>query len=446
MAKDQQERRMYRRSPGRQYGYEYDPLRSRSGKITGTRSSEALNGREETGSRSGILLAQRPDPRRTRQLLRQRIIASKVHELAEKEEAISPETDELARRHPRTSDDLVHYTPASRRARPRRTESVHLPPHLPSTRKLMEEYDEENELAPLDIEADPDVGYDDLAEDEYIDHSASGRSRRSVVLPPAVPSRQGSTSLRSPVHRTPPSHDFEDEDYDDAPYEEEVIDEDEYEEMVGKKAGRPRKKRGKWTRRGVLLGLGAATAAGAGIAAYQLAPRVPQIAGDVGANVQRQIEDAFNKGVAQGAESARKELLMALDNLEGFTLDGAMAAAKLTRVAYDVFISPVIQAGASIAGNFLSAMYQAFKTARGMLAAVRQDNQTLAAIEKILKTWEDQVTHMPKQLNTITQTDLDGAQAYLRALKRKLEEEKAKLTQPQGTATPKANTTPTPKK
>src|SRR5215471_18761877 len=62
MSKDPLERRSYRKSPGRQYGYDYDPLRSQSGSTT---------------SRSYALLVQRPDPRRTRQFLRQSIIAGK---------------------------------------------------------------------------------------------------------------------------------------------------------------------------------------------------------------------------------------------------------------------------------------------------------------------------------------------------------------------------------
>ncbi|MBA2681445.1 MAG: hypothetical protein H0U76_23985, partial [Ktedonobacteraceae bacterium] len=71
MAKDHLERRTYRKSPGRQYGYDYDPLRSQGGQ------SRSGSQHGETMSKSGALMAQRPDPRRTRQLMRQSIIASK---------------------------------------------------------------------------------------------------------------------------------------------------------------------------------------------------------------------------------------------------------------------------------------------------------------------------------------------------------------------------------
>jgi hypothetical protein len=153
--------------------------------------------------------------------------------------------------------------------------------------------------------------------------------------------------------------------------------------------------------------------------------------------------------MAQGAEAARKELITALDNLEGFSLEGAITAARLTRVAYDVFVSPVIQFGATVATDFLSAMLKAFKTARMLLAGVYQDNATLQAIQKVMESWVSQVTTMPKQLNAITQADLDGAQAYLRALQRKIEQEKQQLqnngTPVAGTPTAQPNTKPTPK-
>src|SRR2546428_5986298 len=87
MIEDRSERRMYRKSPGRQYGYEYDPLRSQSlngynqqGRSNAVQS-EPWHSRDETGSRGGRhtsgVLAPRPNPPRTPQLLRQNIIASK---------------------------------------------------------------------------------------------------------------------------------------------------------------------------------------------------------------------------------------------------------------------------------------------------------------------------------------------------------------------------------
>ncbi len=92
MNDDRSEKKIYRRSPGRQYGYDYDPLRSQppstgnsntpSGRLSGTSAprSEPLTGKDTgvMGSRQTTgPLSPRPDPRRTRQLLRQQIIATR---------------------------------------------------------------------------------------------------------------------------------------------------------------------------------------------------------------------------------------------------------------------------------------------------------------------------------------------------------------------------------
>src|SRR6266566_2780975 len=93
MTKDRSGRKGYRKSPGRQYGYDYNPLRgqSRSGQSQSGRSRTSTPGERQAafedspgrgtsrpGGYGGLELAPRPDPRRTRQLMRQSILASKA--------------------------------------------------------------------------------------------------------------------------------------------------------------------------------------------------------------------------------------------------------------------------------------------------------------------------------------------------------------------------------
>src|SRR5260370_10907558 len=93
MTKDRSGRRVYRKSPGRQYGYDYNRLRgeSRGGQSQSGRSRASAPGERQAayedaqgseasrpGGYSGLELAPRPDPRRTRQLMRQSILASKA--------------------------------------------------------------------------------------------------------------------------------------------------------------------------------------------------------------------------------------------------------------------------------------------------------------------------------------------------------------------------------
>ena len=128
--------------------------------------------------------------------------------------------------------------------------------------------------------------------------------------------------------------------------------------------------------------------------------------------------------------------------VEGVSLDAAIGAARLTRVAYDVFVSPLVTLAATVADNFLSVTLAALINARNWLKQISADNATLAALQSVLQSWEKQANTMPKKLQTITETDLDGAQAYLAALKRKIQEEQAKLNGQQTKPTPNSSSTP----
>lgn len=423
MSKEYLERRAYRKSPGRQYGYEYDPLQSHAEKS----ESEEWSSQSGSSSRSGALSAQRPDPRRTRQLLRQSIIASKVHSNDEEneEEEREQEADEVDLQPQLERSRVVgrHYSPPGTRY----SASEHAgQKRLIEPRRLMRSVVEEPTVWQDLSETEFSPENDDFDEPDPLDlrmreRAGAGKLRPGQYLPPE-------RSRQPRVERS--RYYAQDED-------EESEEEDIY-RGEDRPVGRLTRKKKPLSRRGLLFGAGAAVVAGAGIAAYEVAPRIPQAVNSVGSDIGHQVQDSFNRGVQQGTDAARKEIITSLESLEGFTLDGAIAAARLTRVAYDVFVSPVINFGATVTGDVLSGMLSAFTTARHWLTNIGQDNATLAAIEKVLDSWVNQVKNMPKQLNAITQTDLDGAQAYLRALQRKIDDEKAKLNSATPGVTPTA--------
>ena len=258
---------------------------------------------------------------------------------------------------------------------------------------------------------DPDIGYEDPLD------------RRSSYAPvPRSP---------APVRRreVPEEYEYEeDEDIDERP---------------ARAVRRKSKKKG-LTRRKLLVGLG--VAAVGGVAAYELGPKVPQAIHDASVNIEHQIEDAYNKGLAAGAAAVRKEFITGLDTLEGISLSGAINAAKLTRVAYDTFVAPLITLAATVTGDFLNVTLRALIQGRGWLARINQDNDTLAALQTVIESWVKQVNSVPKEWKTMADSDLDAAQAYLRALQRKIQDEQAKLNAPATTSTPTSpNPTATPK-
>jgi hypothetical protein len=442
MNDDRSEKRIYRRSPGRQYGYDYDPLRSRSttgngstpsGRLSGTSAprSEPLTGKD-TGNIGGRMttgqLAPRPDPRRTRQLLRQQIIATKSRTgTSEDTGPIDPDFNIGGE----PDEEEISYTiPRETTRTSGRRSAYPIQPRRPA--RIEEEEDEpplvfDNELDLLD----PDVLYDDEADplDQRIGRPDS--ARLPVTPRDNLPETTGRFSRRGVS--TPEEPEYEDEE-EEAP-------------------AKTKKKKGLLSRRKLIVG--AVVVGGGAVAAYELVPKIPHALESAGSNIEHQLQQAFQNGVAAGGEAVRKEFLNGLDTLEGVSLESAIGAAKLTRTAYDVFVSPIVTLASTIADDFLLALLNALITGRKWLATINADNATLVALTNILQNWVNQVKNMPKKLQTITQTDLDGAQTYLHGLQQKIAEEQAKLngqasptpsasTTPKSSSTPGSTTTPTP--
>jgi hypothetical protein len=419
MTKDRYERKAYRRSPGRQYGYDYNPLRKQPGASSQQVSPDAptlddrwLAGGD--GGRSDIQLAQRPDPRRTRQLLRRHILAGKarsaVLHIDDPAEAAELESDTSPSAYQEDYVEQEDSAPARNRY------LMNAAPHtlLPPPRRQLEEAEVQGEWDEFDF-ADPDTGYEDP-----LDRRLAYRSDPSGRL--AAPPQRAAALPRRPA--------------DEYQYDDEV---EYYEDEQDQPRARRRSRKRGLTRRKLLAGLGLAAG---GVAAYELGPRVPQAISDVGSNLEHQLQDAYNKGLIAGANAVRKEFISGLDNLEGYSLGAAINVAKLTRMTYDAFVSPIITLAATITGNFLTVTLQALQSARGFLSKFNQDNDTLNALQTVLETWIKSVHDVPQEWQTISDTDLDGAQGYLRALQRKIQDEQAKLNSNAPPAAPK--TTPTP--
>ena len=409
MTKDRSGRKGYRKSPGRQYGYDYNPLRgqSQSGRSRASTPGERQAAFEDspgrrdsrTGGYGGLELAPRPDPRRTRQLMRQSILASKAKTTLYGEQEEEAQDDRADQHEYEEQEEISgnsnRYPRGNRAARPRGLSRA-----LYDVGNLNSE-SEEAELGEPGSE-DPDIGIDPL--------------ERQLAYPELSTRRPEGRGLV--VRRDEPPEEYDDYDY----YEEDRP-------PVRRKA-----KEKNLSRRRLLVGLGTIAVGGAAAAAvaYEL-PRVPQAINDAGTNIEHQIQDAFNRGFSSGADAVRKEFITALDQLEGISLDAAISAAKLTRVAYDVFVSPLVAFLANIADDFLTVTLRALITGRHWLANIGQDNGTLGALQKVLESWVKDAQQMPKQLQAVADADLDGAQSYLRALKRKINAEQSKLN---GNSTP----------
>lgn len=288
-------------------------------------------------------------------------------------------------------------------------------PHEQVQRYPETEEELENNWRDYDF-VDPDIGYEDPL-DQRVGYAES-----------PLPRRAPETSRRSLRPAQESYRDYDDED-----------EEEEQEER--EQAPRGRRKKRSMTRRKLLLGLGVGAVAAGGVAAYELAPKIPQALSQAGTNIEHQLEDAYNKGLAAGAEAVRKEFVNALDSVEGVSLQAAADSARLTRLAYDAFVSPIVTLAATVTGDFLNVVLRALIAGRGWLARINQDNDTLAALQTVLQTWVQKVNELPMQLQSVTDSDLDGAQSYLRGLQRTLQQQQAILN---GQATPTPTHSPNP--
>src|SRR5947209_1362447 len=445
MTKDRYERRTYRKSPGRQYGYDYDPLRSQrtgasqSGRLDASTTGDPWLSRGETHNRSSGQLAQRPDPRRTRQLLRQSILAGKSRSTALHEVETEQQDNALSAEQPLTGDDQYMDEGQEDSTLFRNRYRLRDPRPAQAAMPEQQQYVETNEGDWNDFDfVDPDIGYEDPL-DQRVKYAQTPRAGTSPAptdrrMPEEYQrgSRRGDPEEYQRGSRRGDPEEYEEDEYE---YDDEPMDQ---ERPVRRKA----KKRGV-TRRKLLVGLGLAAAGG--VAAYELAPRIPQAIQDVGTNIEHQLQDAYNKGLLAGEEAIRKEFVTSLENLEGVSLQAAIRAARLTRLAYDAFVSPLVTLAATVTGDFLGVTLQAIRTARGFLVKFNQDNDTLLALQTVIETWIKKIKELPKEIQTIADADLDGAQAYLRALQRKIDDEKAKLNSPptpSPSPTPKATTKP----
>lgn len=391
MFKENAERRLYRRSPGRQYGYDYNPLREQE-QIDPSVVNETWDGdgTSRRPSRPGGALAPRPDPRRARQLMRQNILASKTRSTV-----LNPPWEANDEQDGEEQDREISQRAAYHSQRAAQPEHGYYPQRYREfeEEQIVEDWLKHGESVPDYM--DPDLGYEeDPLEERLHEAPRPTGARRTRVL------------------------DREDED--------ELLEA----ELAAKKRKASRRK----------FIIGAVAVGGATVAAYELLPRVPQAIGNGAAGIENQIKQAFSNGFTQGGEAVRKELINSLESLEGFSLDGAIDAAKLTRVAYDVFVSPLVTLAATVADDFLTVTLDALITGRKWLAQINEDSPTLAALQTVLQSWVNQASEMPKKIQAITDTDLDGAQNYLRALQRKIQEEQAQLNS-SGTPTPTTHTT-----
>ena len=171
---------------------------------------------------------------------------------------------------------------------------------------------------------------------------------------------------------------------------------------------------GKIARRALLAGVGI----GACVAGVELAPTALKKMGEF---TQAEIQDAFSAGVDNG----RKALLDELSQIEGLTIDGAIGAAELTRLAVKFIVLPLTRLVSTIEGGALDVLHNALQSAKENLSKINVHISQLDGLEDMVGQWRDNVNQLPVTLDKYANADIDSAESYLKALQKKIAQEKA---------------------
>lgn len=171
---------------------------------------------------------------------------------------------------------------------------------------------------------------------------------------------------------------------------------------------------GKIARRALLAGVGI----GACVAGVELAPAALKKMGEF---TQAEVQDAFSSGV----DSGRKALLDELSQVEGLTIEGAIGAAELTRLAVKFIVLPLSRLMTTIEGGALDVLYNALQSAKDNLGKINVHIAPLDGLEQMVGQWRDNVSQLPTALDKYANADIDSAESYLKALQKKIAQEKA---------------------
>ena len=124
---------------------------------------------------------------------------------------------------------------------------------------------------------------------------------------------------------------------------------------------------------------------------------------------------------SKAQDMARAALLDELGNLEGVSLDAAIRAAELTRVAVKIIVLPLARFVALVGAGALSVLLKALDLARNAMALVHLDTSVLDAFRDVVAGWQSDVTSLPIALDAYTTADIESGERYLRALKQMAE-------------------------
>ena len=110
----------------------------------------------------------------------------------------------------------------------------------------------------------------------------------------------------------------------------------------------------------------------------------------------------------------------AIGELEGISIDAALEAAEVTRAAVQVIVLPVANLVALLGSGALDVLLGALQLAHNALAFVHGSTEAVDQLHTVIASWKAGLTELPIALNAYSNADIGSAEAYLRALKKRV--------------------------
>ncbi len=157
----------------------------------------------------------------------------------------------------------------------------------------------------------------------------------------------------------------------------------------------------------------------------------------------RYTEDQVRAAFEAGAANARQALLNDLKQLEAngeiISIDAALAAANLTKLAVKYIVGPVATVMATIGVGALTVLINALEFVLKGLSYIPNSSgvvQPLGQLHDLLTAWRLNLVLIPQALSDYVNWDIDSAEKYLIALQAKIQAEQSGTPGPTATSTP----------
>ncbi|MGE5335446.1 MAG: hypothetical protein ACM3N4_12145 [Nitrososphaerota archaeon] len=120
---------------------------------------------------------------------------------------------------------------------------------------------------------------------------------------------------------------------------------------------------------------------------------------------------------SKAQDMGRTALLNEVGSLEGVSLDAAIRAAELTRIAVKIVVLPLARFVSAVGTGGLSVLLKVLELAHNAMALVHLNTFVLDAFRDVVTRWQDGISALPIALDAYTTADIDSGERYLRALK-----------------------------